>query len=198
MDYSPMIDETFRSCQAYVEQALNACRTDLVRAIEESIASLGYGGTLFFAGNGGSAADCSHIASELVGSFESITAPLPAISLTTDVAILTSVGNDYSFNSIFIQQVKALVKPNDLLWAISTSGESANLLLACEWAKTRKIKTIGLLGKNGGKLSSIVDSSIIVPGDNTQRIQEVHILILHILASALKRKFPDGIPQSNN
>ena len=193
MDYSQLIDDTFSSCRACIENALNMCMEALPSAIDESVRALENGGTLYFAGNGGSAADCSHIASELVGAFESCVAPLPAVAITTDTAILTSVGNDFSFDTIFLRQVQALARPTDLLWLISTSGESTNLVLAAEWAGQHQVKTIGLLGKTGGKVASLVDIPIIVPGDNTQRIQEVHILILHILASALKRRFPDGV-----
>lgn len=193
MEFENLIEETFRSCEAYVETALTTCQASLAAAIRKSINVLEKGGTLYFAGNGGSAADCSHIASELVGSFEQYPAPLPAVALTTDTAILSSVSNDFSFNRVFLQQVQALVHPDDQLWFISTSGESMNLWHAAAWARDRKINTVGLLGKKGGRLASQVDHPIIVPGDNTQRIQEVHILMLHTLASALKRHFPHGI-----
>ncbi len=197
MIYQQIIEEIFRSSITHMETALTVCQSPLAGAIRKSIHLLERGGTLYFAGNGGSAADASHIASELVGSFEHYTAPLPAVSLTTDTAILTSVGNDFSFDSIFLQQVHALMKPCDQLWVISTSGDSMNLFHAAAWARENKISTVGLLGRRGGRIANQVDYPIIVPGDNTQRIQEVHILILHILASALKRKFPDGIQRIN-
>ena len=197
MQYQDLIEETFLSCKAYVESALPACSAILSQAIGKSISILEGGGILYFAGNGGSAADCSHIASELVGAFEKIAAPLPAIAFTTDVAILTSVANDFSFDRVFLQQVQAMVRPSDQLWLLSTSGESGNLLRAAIWAREYGISTVGLLGKNGGKLASQVDFPIIVPGDNTQRIQEVHILMLHTLAAALKRHFPEGILQKD-
>jgi D-sedoheptulose 7-phosphate isomerase len=197
MQYEDLIEETFLSCKAYVESALPACRAMLAEAIGKSISILESGGTLYFAGNGGSAADCSHIASELVGAFEKIATPLPAIAFTTDVAILTSVANDFSFDRVFLQQVQALVRPSDQLWLLSTSGESGNLLRAAIWAREHGISTVGLLGKNGGKLASQVDFPVIVPGDNTQRIQEVHILMLHTLAAALKHRFAQGIPQKD-
>ena len=164
-------------------------------AIEKAISVYENGGTLFFAGNGGSAADANHIASELVGAFEDIDTPLPALSFTTDVATLTSVANDFSFDRIFLQQVRAVVRPQDQLWVISTSGKSMNLYHAASWARENGISTVGLLGKDGGMIAEKVDFPIVVPGNNTQRIQEVHILILHTLASALKRNFPDGIPK---
>jgi len=196
MDYDLMIEEMFRSSITHIETALTSCKANLNGAIQKSIEIIENGGTLYFAGNGGSAADASHIASELVGSFEHYTHPLPAVALTTDTSILTSVGNDFSFERIFLQQVQALLTPNDLLWVISTSGESMNLFHAVAWAREKQIGTVGLLGKHGGRLAQQVDYPIIVPGDNTQRIQEVHILTLHILAAALKRKFPNGISRA--
>jgi len=193
MDHGKLIEENFLTCCKYVEKAFTACKDIIEKVIDESISVLENGGTLYFAGNGGSAADSSHIASELVGAYEGLHAPLPALAFTTDVCILTSVSNDFSFDCVFLQQVQALVRPGDQLWLISTSGESINLCTAAEWAKTYGIATVGLLGKGGGRLAKIVDFPIIVPGDETQRIQEVHILILHTLASALKRHFPNGV-----
>ncbi len=193
MLHQELIEETFRSSQAHMEAALTACQGPLDGAIQKAIRLIERGGTLFFAGNGGSAADANHIASELVGAYESYTSPLPAISFTTDVATLTSVANDFSFDRIFLQQVQALVHPGDQLWVISTSGDSMNLFHAVAWARDQRISTVGLLGRKGGKISSQVDFPIVVPGDNTQRIQEVHILMLHVLASALKRRFPEGV-----
>lgn len=193
MEYQRLIEENFRSSIEHMEAALTVCQGPLASAIRKAITILEYGGTLYFAGNGGSAADASHIAAELIGSFEHYTAPLPAISLSTDTSVLTSIGNDFSFDRIFLQQTRALVRPGDQLWLISTSGESMNLFHAAAWAREKKISTVGLLGKHGGRVASQVDYPVIVPGDSTQRIQEIHIVILHILASALKRKFPDGI-----
>ena len=193
MQIDQLIETNFKACTTYVEAALVACRGVIIQAIEESARLIENGGTLYFAGNGGSASDCSHVASELVGAFEQIASPLPAVAFTTDVAILTSVANDFSFNSIFLQQVRALMHKGDQLWLVSTSGESMNLFYAAAWAREQGISTVGLLGKGGGKLSTQVDFPIVVPGENTQRIQEVHILILHTLASALKHRFPYGV-----
>lgn len=193
MEYYDLIEDIFRSSVTHIETALSACRTPLAAALRKSSSIIEHGGTLYFAGNGGSAADASHAASELVGAFENYTAPLPAISLSSDISLITSVGNDFSFEKIFLQQVRALVKRNDLLWLISTSGNSMNLFHAAAWARENKVSTVGLLGRKGGRLATQVDYPLIVPGDNTQRIQEVHTIILHILASALKRAFPDGI-----
>lgn len=193
MEYQRLIEENFRSSIGHMEAALTVCQGPLASAIRKTISILEYGGTLYFAGNGGSAADASHIAAELLGSFEHYTAPLPAVSLSTDTSVLTSISNDFSFDRVFLQQTQAIVRPGDQLWLISTSGESMNLFHAAAWAREKKISTVGLLGKHGGRIASQVDYPVIVPGDNTQRIQEIHIVILHTLASALKRKFPDGI-----
>ncbi len=188
-----LIETNFRSCGQYIQSALAQCGPALAAAMEKSISVVESGGTLFFAGNGGSAADCSHVVGELVGAFETCRTPLPAIALTTDTTVLTSVANDFFFDRVFIQQAEALVRPGDMLWLVSTSGESANLLLVASWAKDKGIATAGLTGKSGGGLALAVDYPIVAPGDNTQRIQEVHILMLHTLASALKHRFADGI-----
>ncbi|HEX9746188.1 MAG TPA: SIS domain-containing protein [bacterium] len=193
MKFEELIRANFTGSAEAINVAYENCAEKLGDAIEASIGIYENHGTIFFAGNGGSAADACHIASELVGAFEDIQAPLPALSFATDVAILTSVSNDYSFTNIFTQQAKALMKKGDQLWVISTSGNSPNILDTARWAKSEGINTVGLLGRDGGKVAESVDIAIIVPSENTQRIQEVQILILHTLASALKRKFPDGL-----
>lgn len=197
MPYEEIIREQFSSSISTIEASLAACTEPLKGAIAKAAEVMQDGGTLFFAGNGGSAADANHIASELVGAFEECAAPLPAISFTTDVPTLTSVANDFSFERVFLQQVRALMHPGDQLWAISTSGRSMNLFHAVAWAREQGISTVGLLGRDGGSIAAQVDFPIVVPGDNTQRIQEVHILLLHILASALKRRFPEGVRVSD-
>jgi D-sedoheptulose 7-phosphate isomerase len=136
---------------------------------------------LLLCGNGGSAADAQHIAAEFVNRFTLERPPLPAIALTTDTSIITSIGNDYSFEEVFSKQVKALGMEGDVLLAISTSGNSKNLLLAVKDAKRQGIHTVGLLGKDGGKLAGLVDMALVVKADNTARIQEAHILAGHIL-----------------
>ena len=136
---------------------------------------------LLLCGNGGSAADAQHIAAEFVNRFTLERPPLPAIALTTDTSIITSIGNDYSFEEVFSKQVKALGMKGDVLLAISTSGNSKNLLLAVKDAKRQGIHTVGLLGKDGGKLAGMVDMALVVKADNTARIQEAHILAGHIL-----------------
>ena len=139
------------------------------------------GGKLMVIGNGGSAADSQHIAAEFINRFEIERPPLPAIALTTDSSILTSIGNDYDFKFVFSKQVKALGKEADVLLAISTSGASQNVVKAVETAKGLGIKTIALTGKEGGELIEKADLVLNVESQSTPRIQEVHITICHII-----------------
>ena len=155
-------------------------------AIERILRVLGYGGQIYICGNGGSAADSQHFAAELAGRFERERRGLPVISLTTDTSALTSIGNDYGFDHIFSRQLEALAKPGELLIVISTSGNSANILKAVEYARLCNIQTVGLLGRDGGKLASLVDVVLNIEVDNTARIQEAHILILHMLCEAIE------------
>lgn len=144
------------------------------------------GGKILLCGNGGSAADSQHIAAEIVGRFKKERPGLPAIALTTDTSILTSVGNDYGYDFIFARQVEALCRPNDVLIALSTSGNSKNVVRAVQSAKTIGATTIGLSGGNGGLLETLCDFNIIVPSQETARIQEAHIFIGHSLCSILE------------
>lgn len=136
---------------------------------------------LMLCGNGGSAADAQHIAAEFINRFKLERPPLPALALTTDTSIITSIGNDYSFNEIFSKQIKALGVEGDVLLAISTSGNSQNVLLAASEAQIRGIYVAGLMGGNGGKLKGIVDLALVVDSEDTARIQESHILAGHLL-----------------
>ena len=144
---------------------------------------------ILLCGNGGSAADAQHIAAEIVGKFQKDRRPLPAIALTTDTSALTAISNDYSFEEVFARQVEALAQKGDVLIAISTSGESENVLRAVEVAKTKECKVIGLLGRDGGRIKDYCDANIVVPVHNTARIQEMHILIGHILCSLVDESF---------
>ena len=149
---------------------------------QEVIQTLKRGGKILFCGNGGSAADSQHLVAEFVGRFKKERKAIPALSLTTNTSILTAISNDYSFKNIFSRQVQALGKKGDLLIGISTSGNAENVILAVQAAKKIGIKTVGLTGKDGGKLAKISDISFIVHSNDTARIQESHILIGHILA----------------
>lgn len=165
--------------------AVREMAPDIVRAADRLTETLGRGGRVFACGNGGSAADAQHFAAELTGRFETERKGLPGIALTTDTSALTAIGNDYGFEQIFSRQLQALAAPGDLLLALSTSGHSPNVLKAVEYARAHDIVSIGLLGRDGGALAVQVDLALIVPSPRTARIQEMHILILHLLCEAI-------------
>jgi len=143
---------------------------------------------LILFGNGGSAADAQHIAAELVNRFELERMALPAIALTTDTSILTSIANDYDYSKVFARQVEALAEEGDVVIGISTSGTSLSVIKGIEVAREKGAKTIGLTGKNGGELAKIVDLVLKVPSNDTPRIQEAHITILHIICYLIEKK----------
>lgn len=144
------------------------------------------GGKILLMGNGGSAADSQHIAAEIVGRFKKERKGLPAIALSTDTSILTSVGNDYGYEHIFARQVEALCQPQDVVIGISTSGNSKNVVRAIQVANSLGATTVGLLGGTGGILSDLCDYSLVMPSDDTPRIQEAHILLGHCLCEILE------------
>ncbi len=144
--------------------------------------------TIFWAGNGGSAADCQHMAAELVGRFEKERPAINSISLTTDTSALTAISNDYGYENVFARQLKANGKKNDVLIVISTSGNSKNLIKALQVAKKLKINSVALLGNNGGKIKKYVDQSLIINSKKTPRIQEVQHIICHIICGLLEKK----------
>ena len=156
---------------------------DLLPIVAKALANvLSDGHTLFYCGNGGSAAEAQHIAAELVGRFsQKERHPLPAIALTTDSSILTAVGNDYSFDTIFLRQLQALAKRGDALLAISTSGNSKNVVRAAEYAAEQGLFLLALTGKDGGDLAKIATYTIAVPSVHTPLIQEVHLALQHTL-----------------
>lgn len=157
-------------------------------AVELIVSSVESGGKVLIFGNGGSAADAQHIAAELVNRLNFNRPPIAAIALTTDTSILTSVGNDSSFDELFERQVRALGRAGDIALAISTSGNSPNVLRATEAARELGIKIIALAGRGGGKLAALVDVALIVEAESTQRIQETHITIGHILCELVEDK----------
>ena len=158
------------------------------QAIELMFNALSNGNKILACGNGGSAGDAQHFAAELVGRFERGRFPLPAIALTTDTSIITAVGNDYSFNEIFSKQVQAFGQAGDILLAISTSGNSGNVVAAVEAALEREMRIVALTGKDGGKLGQMLtdaDVHINVPHSRTARIQEVHLVAIHSICDGL-------------
>src|SRR3954464_4727235 len=169
-------------------QAAEALSKPIAAAVQAILACVTSGGKVLACGNGGSAADAQHFAAEFVGRFESERPELGAIALTTDSSIITAIGNDYDFNSIFSKQVRALGLPGDVLLAISTSGNSANVLAAVEAAHQREMTVVALTGKGGGKMGAALretDVHICVPHDRTARIQEVHLLVLHCICDGV-------------
>jgi len=161
---------------------------DIAKAAKAILDTYNAQGKLLICGNGGSAADAQHIAAEFVGKFMLEREALPAIALHCNTSSLTALGNDYGFDSVFRKQVEAFGEKGDILLVISTSGNSTNLLEAVKAAKKIGMKTIGLLGCKGGKLAPLVDIGLIVPSDSTPRIQEVHIMIGHILAGLVEKE----------
>ena len=162
-----------------------------IAAIAKTCAdSIKSGGKIMFCGNGGSAADSQHLATELVVRLtaENDRQALPALALTTDSSILTACSNDYGFENVFSRQVEALGCAGDVLIGISTSGNSPNVIKAIECAQKRRLKTIGWSGKKGGKLAEVADQSLLVPSDDVQRIQEAHITIGHIIIGLIERE----------
>jgi D-sedoheptulose 7-phosphate isomerase len=169
-------------------QAAEELAEPISQAVEIMFTALSNGNKILACGNGGSAADCQHFAAELVGRFERERLPLPALALTTDTSILTAVGNDYGFREVYAKQVQAFGQSGDVLLALSTSGNSANVVAAIEAAVERDMRIIALTGKGGGvmgELMSDADVHICVPHDRTARIQEVHALTIHILCDGI-------------
>ena len=187
---------------AKVRQGLEAlARTVLDSAsLSESVAAaaaryaatLRSGGTLFFCGNGGSAADAQHVATEYVVRYSAGRGPLAALALTTDSSLLTAAANDLGFERVFARQVEALCRAGDLLVLHSTSGESPNLLAAARAARERSVGTVGFLGRGGGALAKQVDQAIVVPSDDTGRIQVIHLALEHLIVELVEEELARG------
>src|SRR3990170_2073672 len=169
------------------KEAFISCYAGAIKEVSELIvSSFKKGNKLLLMGNGRRSSDASHIAGEFVNRFQKDRPPLPAIALNTDMAVITSIGNDYGFNLIFSRQVETLAKEGDLVIAISTSGNSPNVIAAVETAKKMGNTTIALTGGSGGKLASLVDYAFIVPSKATPRIQEVHITLGHVICQVVE------------
>jgi D-sedoheptulose 7-phosphate isomerase len=162
---------------------------DIVNAADLCLTSLKDGGKILLCGNGGSAADSQHIAAELSGRFKKERKALAGIALTTDTSALTAIGNDYGFEYVFSRQVEALAKEEDTLIAISTSGNSKNVINAIAVAKKIGCKIITLTGKDGGKMKNLGDVNIVIPSNDTPRIQEMHIMVGHMICALIDEKF---------
>ena len=183
------IEERLRDSIRTKEKVLETLVPQIERAARLLIDALDKGHKVLLFGNGGSAADSQHIAAELVGKLLVKRRALPAISLTTDTSNLTALGNDFGYETVFQRQVEALGRPGDVAIGLSTSGNSPNVLEAMKTARKMELKTLALSGRGGGALTGLVDLALVVPSDNTQRIQESHITIGHILCELIEAHF---------
>ncbi len=183
------IKNTFKESITLKETFINTNSEKIAYLVELILDTLRKGGKILLFGNGGSAADAQHIAAEFVNRFKRDRDPLPALALTVDTSVLTSIANDYDFSLVFLKQIKALGKPGDVAWGISTSGKSVNVNLALEEAKKMGLKTVALSGGTGGKMAEIADLALIVNSKNTPRIQEVHITIGHVVCELVEEMF---------
>ena len=170
-------------------KATFALEADIKKACETAVVTLKAGGKILLCGNGGSAADAQHIAAELTGRYKTERGALAGIALTTDTSALTAIGNDYGYEFVFSRQLEALGREGDLLIAISTSGNSGNVVKALELAQKIGIKTIGLSGRTGGAMNELCELNLVVPSNDTPRIQEMHIMIGHIICQAIDDAF---------
>lgn len=162
---------------------------NITKIAEDIIKTIKNGGYIYLCGNGGSASDAQHIAGELIGRFKKNRRPLPAIALSSDVSVLTCIGNDFGFDEIFSRQAEALITNNDILWIFSTSGESPNIIKTILVAKEKKAMVIAFIGKTGSTIEKITDLCLIVNSENTDKIQEVHQLAYHIICKLIDKKF---------
>ena len=180
--------------EALARSALDsAALADRVAGVAQRYAgTLRSGGTLFFCGNGGSAADAQHIATEYVVRYSVSRRPLAAVALTTDSSLLTAAANDLGFERVFARQVEALCRPGDLLVLHSTSGESPNLLAAAGAARERSVATVAFLGRGGGALASLVDEALVVPSDDSGRIQVIHLALEHLIVELVEAELTRG------
>lgn len=188
MDLLSRISENFSESAHLKLQSMDALAGPIAEAAERMVHCLKHDGKILACGNGGSAADCQHFSAELLNRFEMERPSLAAIALTTDTSTLTSIANDYDFDQIFSKQVRGLGHANDVLLAISTSGNSRNVVAAIEAAHEADMSVVALTGRDGGRMAGVLganDIHICVPAQSTARIQEVHLLALHCLCDAI-------------
>ncbi len=188
MDLAAKLNAHFEDNIAATQRSMQMLNAPMLRAIDLCFGCVTNNAKILACGNGGSAADAQHFIAELVGRFERDRLPLAGVALNTDTSILTAVGNDYGFEQIFSRQITALGQPGDILVAISTSGNSANVQLAIQAAHERDMHVIALTGKGGGAIGDMLlpeDIHLCVPHERTMRIQEIHILLLHILCDGI-------------
>ena len=184
-----MMESEFESHIKLAQKVKKELIKDIKFASKELAKALKRGNKILLFGNGGSAGDAQHIAAELTGRFIAKRKALAAIALTTDTSALTAIGNDYGFEYIFKRQVEALANRGDVLIGISTSGNSLNVIDALKFGKSIGCKTVGLSGNSGGKMDAVCDINIVIPSNETARIQEMHILVGHIMCAFIDNKF---------
>lgn len=185
--FGKQISEQFHASVQVKQDALTKLDSAIARAAELCCKSIQGGGTIYWAGNGGSAADAQHMAAELVGRYKRERKAIRSVALTTNTSSLTAIGNDYGYDQTFDRQLEAFVESRDVLIAISTSGSSANVVRACEVARKAGAKIISLTGETGGKLAALSDVLLNVPSKDTPRIQETHFVIEHILCDLIEQ-----------
>jgi len=173
---------------ARAAEATTALAADVAALVDRYAATIKAGGVLYFAGNGGSAADAQHLATEYVVRFRASRRPFAALALTTDSSLITAAGNDLGFEQIFARQVEALCRPGDLLILHSTSGTSLNLLAAARAARSKGVPVVAFLGRGGGPLKDLADVAIVVPSEDTSRIQELHLALEHLIVEAVEEE----------
>ena len=179
----------FQSHLETINNIINNMEDDLVKASTLAVETLKNGNKILLCGNGGSAADAQHIAAEITGKYKSIRRGLPAIALTTDTSAITAISNDNGYDKIFNRQVEALANKGDLIIGISTSGNSENIISALKLAKELECTTLGFSGNKGGKMNEVCDINLIVPSNDTPRIQEMHILFGHTICQIIDDQF---------
>lgn len=184
-----MVIAELKDHQNLIQKVIDTLVPDIEKACQMVITTIQNGNKVLIAGNGGSAADAQHIAAEFSGRFVKDRKALPGIALTTDTSAITSIANDYGYEHVFSRQLEALAQPGDLFIGISTSGNSEVVLKAFRSATAIGCKTLGLSGRDGGKMNGLCDINIVVPSNVTARIQEMHILIGHILCKAVDDLF---------
>ena len=184
-----MVIEQLHDHKTVLQKVIDTLVPDIEAACKLITDTIKSGNKVLLAGNGGSAGDAQHIAAELTGRFVKDRKALPGIALSTDTSAITSIANDYGYDFVFSRQVAALAQPGDLFIAISTSGNSPSIINAIQTAKDANCKVLGLSGRDGGKMNGICDMNIVIPSDTTSHIQEMHILIGHILCTSVDNLF---------
>ena len=183
------IKTEFNSHLKTIQMVINTMQKGLEEASKLIVETLKSGNKIFLCGNGGSAADAQHIAAELTGRYKTERKGLAGIALTTDTSALTAIGNDYGYERIFDRQVESLARKGDLIIGISTSGNSKNVINALKLGKDIGCTTVGFSGRDGGKMNTVCDINLVVPSDNTPRIQEMHILFGHTICQCIDNAF---------